>query len=109
MSLIAARFGVKHPRWDVVEIVLKGPGREPTRLPPFSLSAVLVQFLLLSATFVAVRALSPGQLYDGVLRPTATLVLAVALCAAVLVGVAGAWWRGAASATAHDVRLELDR
>src|SRR5262249_14282932 len=76
LSVLAARFGVGNVRWDVVEIVLRGPDRDPVRVPPFSLSAALVQILLMALTFILVRVLSPDALYGSVMRPSLDLLLA---------------------------------
>lgn len=60
-----------------------------------------------ASTFISVRLLSPGTLYGAVVRPSQGLLLGTILAAAILSASAALAWRGASSAVAGGVELEL--
>jgi hypothetical protein len=93
VSALAARLGVARPDIDVVQIVLRRPRRE-TELPPISISASIVQFLLGIVTIPLIKALPPDSLYGPEFAPSAATLAGAALLAAVLGAATFLAWRG---------------
>lgn len=109
LSIGAARLGAAHPGGDVLQFVLKRPGRRATEFPPASISSLVVQAVLNVLTFPAVKLLNPGELFRPEFAPSARLVAwtagggALLLCAGI-----ACWWDrlavSAASGTAPGSR-----
>jgi hypothetical protein len=100
-SMLVARAGVARPDIDVVQVVIVRP-KAKHELPPVSIGASLVQFLLSIATIPIVKALSPAILYRPEMGPSwETMAVTALLVIASAVAVALAWqgridWRAPA-------------
>jgi hypothetical protein len=93
LSLVAARIGVAHPEYDVVQFIVRRPRNRDLALPATSVGATVVQVLLNIGSLPAVKLLSPGVLYGPELAPSPALLAWLAIVAAVLVaGGLAAWW-----------------
>jgi hypothetical protein len=91
VSAVLARVGVARPERDVVEIAIRWGGglRE---LPPVSIGAASLQFLLSIATIPVVKLVPPSALYRPELGPSpGALIAAAAVSVALLVLVCALW------------------
>jgi hypothetical protein len=84
ISAVLARAGVARPDLDVFQLVVRW-GRREKELPPVSISAAALQFVLTIVTFPAVKLLPPSVLYQPEPGPSLdALLLALALSAFLL-------------------------
>jgi hypothetical protein len=91
-SVAVARWGVAQPQYDVMQVVVRFPGREH-EMEPFSLSAASLQLLLSIMTIPAVKLLRPDVLYRPDMAASPEALLAAGAVAAVAAGAAiAAWW-----------------
>jgi hypothetical protein len=91
ISALLARAGVARPDIDVVQLVIRRGGRD-RELPPLSIGAALIQFLLSIATIPAVKLLAPSVRYRPELGPSSgALLVALAASLLLLVLVVVAW------------------
>jgi hypothetical protein len=89
LSAVLAWAGVARPDIDVVQFVVRW-GRRENEMPPISVGASVLQFLLSVATIPAVKALPPSVMYQPEIGPSTeallvTLVATAALCVLVYV------------------------
>lgn len=94
LSLAVARWGVAHPGLDVLQVVLRRPGRADIVLPGVSLSSLLVQFLLNITVIPLVKIAPPTLFYRPSLGPSLALAAVAAAAAALAVALAIVAWRG---------------
>ncbi|MGI8926964.1 MAG: hypothetical protein ACR2HN_10010 [Tepidiformaceae bacterium] len=94
LSLLVARWGVAHPGVDVVELVIRRPGRKDVALPALSIGAAIMQLLLNIGIFPAVKFLPPAVLYRPHIAPSASLLAWMAVVTALLLAAAALAWRG---------------
>ncbi len=93
ISAALARLALLRPELDVAEVAIRWGGKL-RELPPLSLSASILQFVLSIATVPLAKLLSPSILYQPQLAPSAEAFLAV-LAASVLLGGFLYWvWSG---------------
>jgi hypothetical protein len=91
LSTLLARAGVARPDLDVVQFVVRW-GRREKELAPISIGASVLQFVLSIATIPLVKLFPPSVLYRPELGPSGeTLLLVVAVSAALVVLVYAAW------------------
>jgi hypothetical protein len=93
LSAVLARAGVARPDLDVFQLVVRW-GRREKEVPPVSIGASVLQFLLSILTIPAVKLLPPSVLYQPELGPSrdamiVALVVSIALSAVVWVLWAG--------------------
>ncbi|MBI2760777.1 MAG: hypothetical protein HYX51_05060 [Chloroflexi bacterium] len=94
LSLVVARAGVARPDLDVLNIVVKRPGRKDHELPGISLGASVVQLLANVGSFPAVKLFAPSMFYQPEIGPSPR-VLALSAAIGALLTLAGyAAWRG---------------
>lgn len=93
VSAVLARLGVARPERDVVQIAVRWGGREH-ELPPVSIGAAVLQFLLSIATIPAVKLLPPSVLFRPELGASAGALLASAVVSAALLVLVYAVWAG---------------
>lgn len=93
ISAALARAGVARPDLDVLQFVVRW-GRRERELPPLSLGAALLQFLLSIATIPAVKILPPSVLFRPELGPSPAALLVVVLLSAALVALVYVLWAG---------------
>ena len=92
ISAALARAAVARPDVDVIEGVVRWGGRVK-EIPPVSLSAAFLQFLLGIATVPLAKLLSPSVLYQPELGPSAgALLVAVGVSVALAVLVYVVWF-----------------
>jgi hypothetical protein len=91
ISAVLARGGVARPDLDVVQFVVR-LGKREQELPPISIGASVLQFLLSIATIPVVKLLAPSVLYQPEIGPSAgALLLTVGAAVALLVPVYFLW------------------
>jgi hypothetical protein len=92
ISAALARLAVARPEIDVVQVVVRWRGRVK-ELPPLSLSASFLQFVLSITTVPAAKLLPPSVLYQPELSPSVHALL-VALGSSAVLGalVYWLWW-----------------
>jgi hypothetical protein len=93
LSAVLARAGVARPDVDVLQFVVRWGNREK-ELPPISIGASVLQFLLAIATIPAVKLLSPSVLYQPELGPSPRALLLVVAVAAALFALVYVLWSG---------------
>lgn len=93
VSALLARVGIARPELDVVQLVVRWGGRE-RELPPVSIGASVLQFLLSIVTIPAVKLLAPSVLYQPELAPSVSALLVSAAVSAVLLVVVLMLWSG---------------
>ena len=93
VSAVLARLGVARPERDVVQIAIRWGG-EVHELPPVSIGAAVLQFLLSIATIPAVKLLPPSVLYRPELGPSVGALVASAAGSATLLLLVYALWAG---------------
>jgi hypothetical protein len=90
-SLIVARAGVAWPEHDVVQLVIVRPTRR-IELPPVSIGASVLQFLLSIVTIPAIKLMQPAVFYQPAMAPSwSTLGVLVVLSFGALAAVAWSW------------------
>jgi hypothetical protein len=99
VSAVLARAGVKRPDLDVVQFVVRW-GRGEKELPPISIGASVLQFLLAIATIPAVKLLPPSVLYQPELGPSASALLVAFVMSAALAVLVYVLWTGRIQARA---------
>lgn len=93
LSLIFARLGVARPDLDVIQLVLKRPGKEDRELPGLSIGAMFVQMVLNIGAFPAIKVLPASVLFQPELAPSFELLAWTALVSGVVSAIAiAAWW-----------------
>jgi hypothetical protein len=91
VSALLARAGVARPDLDVFQLVVRWRKREK-ELPPVSITAAALQFVLSIVTLPAVKLLPPSVLYQPEIGPSLdALLLAFAVSAALLLLVYWLW------------------
>jgi hypothetical protein len=91
LSAVLAWAGVARPDIDVVQFVVRW-GRRENEMPPISIGASVLQFLLSIATIPAVKVLPPSVLYQPEIGPsTDALLVTLAGTAALTVLVYVLW------------------
>lgn len=91
VSAALAWAGVERPDVDVVQFVIRW-GRKDRELPPISIGASVLQFLLGIATIPAVKLLPPSVLYQPEIGPSAkAVVISIVVSAALAVLVYALW------------------
>ena len=93
LSAVLAWLGVARPDIDVIQFVVRWGPREK-ELPPISLGASVLQFLLAIATIPVVKIFPPSVLYQPEIGPSAAALLSTLGVSAVLGGLAYALWSG---------------
>jgi hypothetical protein len=93
ISAALARVALTRPDIDVVQIVVRWRGRVK-EIPPVSLSAAFVQFVLSIATLPAAKLLSPSVLYQPELAPSAAALLITLSTSAILGALVCVLWSG---------------
>jgi hypothetical protein len=93
ISAVLAWAGVRRPDLDVVQFVVRW-GRREKELPPLSIGASFLQFVLAIVTIPAVKLLPPSVLYRPELGPSLDAALVVLAISAVLTAVAYLLWWG---------------
>jgi hypothetical protein len=83
VSAVLAWAGVERPDIDVVQFAVRW-GRKDRELPPISIGASVLQFLLGIATIPAVKLLMPSVLYQPEIGPSAEAVLVSVVVSAAL-------------------------
>lgn len=92
-SVAVARAGVERPDLDVLQFVIRRTTAE-TVLPPISVGASILQFILSIATIPIAKALPPSAFYKPEIG-SSWETLAGTTVVAVVTGLAGWWaWRG---------------
>jgi|SRR5215210_3638834 len=91
ISAVLARAGVARPDLDVVQFIVRW-GRRENALPPISIGASLLQFLLSIATIPAVKLLPPSVLYRPELGPSWSALLVVLAASVVCAGLVYLTW-----------------
>jgi hypothetical protein len=74
LSAVLAWAGVARPDIDVVQFVVRW-GRRENEVPPISIGASVLQFVLSIATIPAVKLLPPSVLYQPELGPSAAALM----------------------------------
>jgi hypothetical protein len=110
LSLLVARLGVARPDLDVLNIVVKRPGRKDHELPGISLGASAVQLLANIGSFPAVKIFAPTVFFQPDIGPSPR-ALALSVAVGTLVLLAGfVAWRGRMSARApREQQREAER
>jgi len=93
ISALLARAGVARPDIDVFQLIVRW-GRREKELPPVSVGASVLQFLLSIATIPAAKLLPPSVLYQPELGPSMEALLVALVLSAVLLGFVYALWFG---------------
>ncbi|MBA2463143.1 MAG: hypothetical protein H0V45_15510, partial [Actinobacteria bacterium] len=93
ISAHLARAGVARPDIDVFQLIVRW-GRREKELPPVSVGASVLQFLLSIATIPAAKLLPPSVLYQPELGPSMEALLVALVLSAVLLGFVYALWFG---------------
>ena len=93
LSAAVARAGVQWPDVDVVQFVIRWRKKED-ELPPISLTASVLQFLLGVITIPAIKLLAPGSLFQPELGPSAAGLAALAIATAIICASVVVLWRG---------------
>jgi len=93
ISAVLARAGVARPNLDVVQLVVRWGMREK-ELPPISIGAAVLQFLLSIATIPAVKLLPPSVLYQPEIGPSLNALLLALAVSAALVALVYLVWLG---------------
>lgn len=93
ISAVLAWGGVARPDVDVLQFVVRW-GRRERELPPISIGASVLQFLLAIATIPAVKLLPPSALYQPELGPSTGALAATLAVAALLMAVVYVLWSG---------------
>jgi hypothetical protein len=91
ISAVLAWAGVRRPDFDVVQFVVRW-GRREKELPPLSIGASFLQFVLAIVTIPAVKLLPPSVLYRPELGPSATALLVSLVVALALLGAVYLLW-----------------
>jgi hypothetical protein len=99
VSAALARPAVARPEIDVVELVVRWGGRA-REMPPISLTAAFLQFVLAVATVPVAKLLPPTVLYQPELGPSSNALLAVLAGAVLLAALAYLLWWGRIEARA---------
>jgi len=94
LSAAVARLGVARPDLDVLQLVLKRPGRTDMELPGISIGALLIQLLINIGAFPAVKVLPPTILYQPEIGPSLALLVTSSVAAFISVLIALLAWRG---------------
>jgi hypothetical protein len=94
LSAIVARFGVARPDLDVLEFVIKRPGKPDMTLPGISIGAITIQLVLNIGAFPAVKLLPPDVFYQPEIGPSPMILGATAVAALVSTVSASLVWRG---------------
>lgn len=94
VSAAVARFGVARPDLDVLQFVLKRPGRPDLELPGISIGALLIQLVINIGAFPAVKVLPPTIFYQPEIGPSLALLAVGAGAALICVLIALLAWRG---------------
>jgi hypothetical protein len=91
-SAIAARWGVARPDIDVVQFVIRQPGKKDREIPGLSLSAAFLQIVLGAFTLPTIKLLPPSVMYQpGIAPSTQFLAAMVALACLAFAGALLAW------------------
>jgi hypothetical protein len=93
LSALLARVGVARPDLDVFQLIVRW-GRRERELPPVSIGASVLQFLLSIVTIPAVKLLAPSVLYQPELAPSVSALLVSAVVSAVLLVLVLVLWSG---------------
>jgi hypothetical protein len=93
LSAALARLALLRPEVDVAEIAIRWGGKL-RELPPLSLTASILQFLLSIATVPLAKLSSPSVLYQPELAPSAEALLAVLAASGLLGGLVYWAWSG---------------
>jgi hypothetical protein len=93
ISAALARIAVARPEIDVVQVVVTWGGRVK-EIPPISLSAALLQFVLSILTLPAAKLLRPSVLYQPELGPSVNALLVALGASAALAGLVYLLWSG---------------
>jgi hypothetical protein len=93
LSAVLAWLGVARPDIDVVQFVVRWGLREK-ELPPISIGASVLQFLLAIATIPVVKIFPPSVLYQPEIGPSSAALLSTLGVSAVLGGLAYLLWSG---------------
>ncbi|MDQ4018405.1 MAG: hypothetical protein M3188_01045 [Actinomycetota bacterium] len=93
ISAVLGRIGVARPHRDVFQLVVRWGGRE-RELPPVSIGAAALQFVLSIVTIPAVKVLSPSVLYRPELAPSASALLATFAAGVVSAALVYVLWAG---------------
>ena len=102
VSALLARAGTARPDLDVVQLVVRWRNRE-RQLPPLSIGAAILQFLLSIATIPAVKLLPRSVLYRPELGPSRGALLSSAAVSVGLLALVYAVWAGRVE---RDARAE---
>jgi hypothetical protein len=93
LSAVLAWLGVARPDIDVVQFMVRWGLREK-ELPPISIGASVLQFLLAIATIPAVKIFPPSVLYQPEIGPSEAALLSTLGVSALFAGLACLLWRG---------------
>jgi hypothetical protein len=93
LSAVLAWLGVSRPDLDVVQFVVRWGLREK-EVPPISIGASVLQFILAIATIPIVKIFPPSVLYQPEIGPSAAGLLATLGVSVVLAGLACLLWSG---------------
>ena len=93
LSAVLAWAGVTRPDIDVVQFIVRW-GRRDNELPPISIGASVLQFLLSIATIPAVKLLSPSVLYQPEIGLSADALLVTLAVSAALAALVYVLWSG---------------
>jgi hypothetical protein len=93
ISALLARAGLARPELDVIQFMVRWRGRE-NELPPLSIGAAVLQFLLSIATIPAVKLLPRSALYRPEIGPSVNALLVAAAVSAVLLVLVYVLWSG---------------
>ena len=93
ISVLLARVGIARPDLDVFQLIVRW-GRRERELPPVSIGASVLQFLLSIVTIPAVKLLAPSVLYQPELAPSLAALLVAAAVSAVLLALVLMLWSG---------------
>lgn len=109
LSALLARLGVARPDIDVIQFIVRWRKQEK-ELPPISLTASFLQFGFSIATIPAVKAFSPGFLYDDVMRASGLGLLALLIGTVLCGATALLAWMGRLGAQApREQQIEAER
>lgn len=92
-SALVARAGVARPETDVVQFVVRWGGKE-TEVPPISIGASVLQFLLGIITIPMVKLMPPDSLYRPELGVSPLVLAAAVIIALAFTGATVAVWAG---------------
>ena len=101
-SAIASWLGVRWPETDVLQLSLRWRERDHT-LPALSLSASILQFLMVVGALPLMRALPRSTLFRPEFAPTTGLLLTMLVLGVVLLAVAALLWLRHVDSGAPDV------